>query len=513
MHNSSWFINLNRRKEISLLLGLAATAGIIIFFVMLYGRIGILPAASTNDDIWINDPAYFLLKQGTLRRAIHDDLIGSSIRDFYPPVAAVFTAAAFSTFGITQFGAGFGPAFATTLGIFGFAAALRNMLKTRWLWCFATSISIFFLPDTLKYTLYNRFEPYVFCFLGISFWLSSIRTGSRTQNFTAHVLAGLMVGGAAAAHYPVAPFVWVLAAIWLMRSQADARSLIPFAFGTSIAAIAGLLWVWPDVGPFFHQLSAAGAKYPYAERIDGLIHAPLGVLRSSPDNFVLMLFGTLGLVLTIWAPSRGAVAFFGFTVVSAFSALIWWPSLFYYGGISLVFGLACVFSDARAASTRPIIHAIAGWVIALFFVGTVANSAAVLATAHNQREERNFEAFKANLIKVLAHHDDGVILVDRPAHLALRDSVPDNRLFYTPQNDQSMIFASRILADDSAGGRISAIISWPELIEMHKSQWPVYAAFLKDADGNQKTGVAVSPFGIGPGVSHRGPYHVIVFFR
>src|SRR5665213_1805666 len=97
------------------LLRIGIFCGAAIVLATLWGRAGVLPAASAGDDIWFNEAGYSLLTRGVLSEPIHDDAIGSARRDFVPPIPGVIMAASFSLFGLTQFSDGSPAALAMTV--------------------------------------------------------------------------------------------------------------------------------------------------------------------------------------------------------------------------------------------------------------------------------------------------------------------------------------------------------------------------------------------------------------
>ena len=105
-----------------------------LFHALIWARTGYFPGASTGDDQWFSESAYYLLSEGALRRPMHDDELGSLNHDFLPPLTNLVQAGMFLVFGIGQFG--------------------TNAQSS--LWCLAISILVFamvLIPASTAYQL------------------------------------------------------------------------------------------------------------------------------------------------------------------------------------------------------------------------------------------------------------------------------------------------------------------------------------------------------------------------
>jgi hypothetical protein len=101
------------------------------FLVMLFVRTGVVPIASGGDDVWFSESAYWLLKDGQLRRPIHMNNM-SEYRDFLPPIPALFQAMSFSILGIDQLSMAISPSVAIAIIIvFGLIAEKGGSISKR----------------------------------------------------------------------------------------------------------------------------------------------------------------------------------------------------------------------------------------------------------------------------------------------------------------------------------------------------------------------------------------------
>ena len=67
-------------------------------------KVGLIPAPSSGGDIWYSKSAYWFLKTGVFQRSMHQEVVGSYIRDFYPPTPSIAQALSFSIFVINRAG-------------------------------------------------------------------------------------------------------------------------------------------------------------------------------------------------------------------------------------------------------------------------------------------------------------------------------------------------------------------------------------------------------------------------
>lgn len=75
----------------------------IVLVAFLFLRSGRFPAASKGDEVWWTESGYWLLLKGVLCWGVFDDPFGSSIKSFWPPVAALIQALNIKVFGLTAF--------------------------------------------------------------------------------------------------------------------------------------------------------------------------------------------------------------------------------------------------------------------------------------------------------------------------------------------------------------------------------------------------------------------------
>jgi len=465
----------------------AAIGALLFFFLFLVLRIGILPAASAGDDVWFDESAYWLLHEGALRRHIHENVIGDSVRDFLPPLDAILTAISFKIFGMTQFAVGFVPTFAAATGALGAAGGLRNRFGVPLICALGFAATAFYAPDFLRVAGHNRFEAIVFLFIGLGLYFGSLSPRHQAAKNLALGAAGLCAGAAAAAHYPVAPLSWSLVALWTCWRPRPLQALIPFCIGTAIAGVVGLLWIGPDMAMFLREM-----RYDHE-------HSFTAIPRT-----ILVYVGVAVAILAVVFPNRFsrslAIAGTLFTL-----AMMWWSSGAFYGAVASMLALVGFVYRQQFSTALTRRDYAARALLILLLASTSLWS--IIGTAHAIREypARNFAAFRRNLLQVLPRNNGGLVIIGHTPHLALRTCYGATQMHHL-LGEIAMTPPSTVLLDPTKTGQVQAII-----LEPNPAPWltsmPLYRAFLA---GPHKE-IDVSPFGIGPGVHHSGPYQVKVY--
>jgi hypothetical protein len=468
-------------------LRIAAIAALFFFFLFLVLRIGILPAASSGDDVWVDESAYWLLHEGALRRHIHANMIGDSVRDFLPPLDAILTAVSFKRFGLTQFAVGFVPTFASATGLVGAAGSLRNRFGLPLITALGLATIVFYAPDFLRVVGHNRFEAIVFLFIGLGLFFGSLAPRRQAAQVLALVIAGVCAGGAAAAHYPVAPLSWSLVALWSCWRPQPLKAFIPFCVGTGIAGIAGLLWIGPDIAMFLREM-----QYDHQHSFTLL------------SNTILVYLAVALAILALVFPNRLS-RWFAILGVLFTLAMVWWSSGAFYGAVASMIALVG-FACGQQRPASPGRRDYAARALLLLLLASVSLSS-VIGTAHAVREypARNFAAFRRNLLQALPRNNGGLVIIGHTAHLALRACYGADQMHHL-LGEIAMTPPSTMLLDPGKAGEVQAII-----LEPNSPPWltsmPLYKAFL----ARPHKEIDVSPFGIGPGVRHSGPYRVTVY--
>ena len=459
----------------------AALMAVAAMALFLCCRVGVLPAASAGDDVWYDDSAWWLLHEGVLRRHIHDNALGDAVRDFLPPVTALFTAGSFRLFGPTQFAVGIVPTASAAAGMAMLATALR--LRSRLGWALAAGLATvpFYAPDLIKVAGHNRFEAEVFLFIAAGLLLGSMRPTSRAGQWAALAAAGLSAGGAIAAHYPVAPFSWGLVALWACWRPKPLPALVAFGAGTVVAALLGLAWIGADLPLFWRQMTASGARYDHS-------------LARLPRETAL--YGMVSLACLAAVRQNRRARLFATVALLALPAMLWWATTAFYAAVATTLALAIVLAEPKPkAGARALTLALLG------SVSLVAVSAS--ATALRDRRARDGAAFTRHLRAVLPAGEGGLVLIDRAAHLALLPCYHAGQLHHMVAGDAATL-PSRVLLDPRMVGRVEAVVLDEAAAADHQRALPLYRAFT----ARHPRAVPVSAAGIG--IKGEPPYAMTV---
>ena len=473
------------------LVGFVAFVVIALFMVL---RIGILPAASAGDDVWYDESGYWLLNAGQLARAIHDNAAGDSIRDFLPPMTGVFTAGSFALFGYTQFAVGIVPTACCALGALFCVLALRRRFAAGWGAAFAVTVVPFFTPLLLKVVGHNRFEAQVYLLFCAAMLTAAVRGEAGLSRGRA-MSAGFLTGLATISYYPASPLVILTLFAWTIVDNKAWDRGTWFVAGGALALAGFLAWIGPDFGFFLEAMRINSSRYVETTSFSLLetvvftvpALATAGVLAVSPRTRLYAALVLAGILLRFVTP--------GFQFETA---------------LAMMAGLATLLLQPKAT---------AGWTAATMLAGrylvigtaalTTALATSGLWVAWNERSDRNYAAFERNLLSVMPPNHGGLVLIDRPAHLALRPNYGRSQLHHLV-GPNAQTGQSGVLEDSSQVGRVEAVIYWPpahaSLRDIARTT-PLLRAFLQRPYHT----VWVSPRGVGEQFVRGGkPYEVTV---
>ena len=473
------------------LVGFVAFVVMALFMVL---RIGILPAASAGDDVWYDESGYWLLNAGQLARAIHDNAAGDGIRDFLPPMTGVFTAGSFALFGYTQFAVGIVPTASCALGGLLCVMALRRRFTARWGPAFAVTVVPFFTPLLLKVVGHNRFEAQVYLFFCAAMLAAAVRGDVRLSRGRA-MSAGFLTGLATISYYPASPLVILTLFAWTIVDNKAWGQLTWFIAGGALALAGFLAWIGPDFGFFLEAMRINSSRYVETTSFSLL----------ETVVFTVPALATAGLL----AVSR-QTWLYALLVMAGFLLRFVTPGFQFEAALAMMAGLATLLLQPKAT---------AGWSAAIRFAGrylvigiaalTTALAVSGLWVSWNERADRDYAAFERNLLSVMPPNHGGLVLIDRPAHLALRPRYGRSQLHHLVGPD-AQTGQSMVLDDPRQIGRVEAVIYWPPahagLREIAHTT-PLLQAFLQRPYHT----VWVSPHGVGEHFVRGGkPYEVMV---
>ena len=473
---------------------IAGYAAFIVMAVFMVMRIGILPAASAGDDIWYDESGYWLLNAGQLARAMHDNAAGDAIRDFLPPMTGAFTAASFALFGYTQFAVGIVPTASCALGGGLCVLALRRRFSVGAGAALAIAVVPFFTPFLLKVVGHNRFEAQVYLFFCAAMLAGAVRGEAGLSRGRA-LCAGICTGLATISYYPASPLVILALTCWSIVDN-KAWQRLPWFIGGGALVLAGFLaWIGNDFGLFLSQMQANGSRY---------------VATTSFSLLGILIFAVPALAATAAMAATPGTRSYALVTLAGIFLSVGSPGFQFETALTMMLGLATlIFQPQRMDQWCDPIALFSRWLV----IGIGAVAMAVMAAgawvSSTERLDRNYSAFERNLLAVMPPHHRGLVLIDRPAHLALRPLYGRSELHHLVGPD-AQTAQSRVLDDPSQTGRVEAVVFWPsahESVTALSHTTPLLQAFLQ----RPYRTVWVSPRGIGPQFVRGGqPYEVMV---
>ena len=245
---------LDSRRVYFLLLGL-----LVFQVAVVWWRTPYLPAASTGDEVWFSESGYYLLNEGSLRKPMFTDGMGSAVHDMYPPMIAIGQAACFALFGVNAFGMMALSSLAFTATVILFYLNLRRRVPCNFALlatCALLGASMFerhmlsVRPETL-------IAPLFLAFLYV--WSSPTRdhTPGRIGLF-----AGVFAALACICYYPQSPYV-LLGILFLTfpLSRNELKSFGWFLAGSGLVLSGWATWIGIHWDFFYAQMIEIGRKY------------------------------------------------------------------------------------------------------------------------------------------------------------------------------------------------------------------------------------------------------------
>jgi hypothetical protein len=447
-----------------------------LFASMVFWRTGFVPIASGGDDVWFSESGYWFLKEGTLRRPMHQNPLRSDLRDFLPPIPSLAQAASFSAFGVNQFSMAIGPSIVTVLLVasvvmFGHhLGALRTIAA-------CSGLAIFAIPESFQRSIQSRYDIYVALFVMLSVaCLDLARLYRRPLFFSA---AGAWICLSVIAYYPsaiLAIIFIVLLIKWRIYRDVGIIDLASFLGGGLLPAIIFLVWIGSDLPWMLQYLSAAGQSYDSTGRLLRVA----GNLRLMPWSIVFLFVLNSTILGLLWGQGgyRGDLA--RATCAAALSCGLIMPvtSHALLPAMATLTVLAILFLVSLDSRARVLVAA-----TCLLLPGacTALAGATYSAMVLSSQEGRHIEPFGSQLRATI--NTDGLVLVDNPGWLPLRQHLPKGKLVhiagYSP--DASRADASAFFFDPQSSARISTVAIVPGT-QYRLAVFPTIIDFLHRAD-------------------------------
>jgi hypothetical protein len=262
---------------------------------------------------------------------------------------------------------------------------------------------------------------------------------------------------------------------------------LPFAF-----------WIWPDAALFFHQNSAYATGYHFEQHWYNFILLGSVQIQALVCGLLLVISlvskrltseGTPLIGLRIWCVGLALSA-----LVSAIMAVYAFNGMLIQTAMLASLCLLLTQLGRKPAGFSLPNATLA--VMAAVALGSILFTALVGFSTSGRRFStfgKQIEA-QSNL--------NGIVLVDNPAWLALRETLPKGRLIHLPPPamDASLLNRSIILNDPHSSTLISTIIVRKPELPVLRSEFPLIAEFLKRPD-------VEGPITIGDKL----PYRVVIY--
>ncbi len=458
---------------------------------MLLMRVGYLPPASANDDVWFAEEAYWLLKDGVLRSDWHQDALGSNVRAYYPPITPVVQAGVFSVMGISQFSMGIAPTAFVILTVGCMVLALQQLRFSGLALLFA--LAPFGVPDVFRYSLFLRYEFLVVFFLSLAFLLSVRLRASLGKPETSAFLIGVVSTLAGLSYYHVGPVCVLLGlALVLFAASAGKRRVLVvwFSTGCLLPLLVFASWIGADWRDFVSVMAKMAASY--------------GSQTSAGHWHFLAVAAAL--IVVTWSRRSLDVRDYAMAMTWLLTAFVFMalqlrhrtvlPIAYFatWCALMVVLSRKVPYLSGRSATVAGVLLGVPAALAALGLV-LVANL--------KSRDGRDYTPMKALMLSEL--NARGLVVTEAAGWLALREVVGRGKLIHyqipLPNGGPASLNVSKILLQGDPTP-ISTLIIRPALLDGAKTYSPALRAFLQ------------SPDVMGPiSVSEREPYRLVMYVR
>ena len=464
---------------------------LLVWAAMLLMRVGYLPPASANDDVWFAEEAYWLLKDGVLRSDWHQDALGSDVRAYYPPITPVVQAGVFSVMGISQFSMGIAPTAFVILTVGCMVLALQQLGFSGLALLFA--LAPFGVPDVFRYSLFLRYEFLVVFFLSLAFLLSvRLRASIGKPNVSAFLI-GVVSVMAGLSYYHVAPVCMPLGLALVLSAipHEKRRGLTAwFACGCLLPLWAFASWIGADWRDFLSVMAKMAGSY--------------GAPASAGQMHFLVVVAAL--VFLMWSKRVLGGRDFAMAMAWLLAAFVFMalqlrhrtvlPIAYFATWCAVVLVLSHKLPDLSGRYSR-------GVDVLLGVPALVAALGLVFAANLKSRDGRDYAPVKAAMLRGV--NARGLVVTEAAGWLALREVVAQGQLIHyqipLPNGGPASLNASKVLLQADASS-ITTLVIRPSLLDAGMTYSPALRAFLR------------SPGVVGPiSVSEREPYRLVMYVR
>lgn len=469
---------------------------IVTFFVLLMlARVGLIPSSSSGDDVWFSESAYWLLKDGVLRSDIHQDNIGSFIRDFLPPVPALFQSVSFSIFGINQYSMNVAPTIALLLSILMTLCVRLTGGRHSFTFVAASALAPFVIPDAVRYSLQVRFDIYVALCVNFALLLMYKLSKSSNKSTISINISTFIIGACLSfsiisyyQFFPVALILLICGLIIQGRAAPANIGRVLLIVGAAVPTFVFLIWIGGDIVFFLKQNLALASGYQFANRMSFGFYSSTVIFEAS----ICVIIAVICLIVVIRMGALGRIeANLRLLIVGLFIANIVCSimSVFAFRGMILCSALISshiiylTFEICSNVKARNEYRRRASLKIAILLMGSLGfvnlTAFSVLGLFNSAR---NYAIFGHEIVN--SSNLEGVVLFDNPAWLALRELVPAGSLVHIVgmAPDAAALNKSTIFEDRSYSKNVTSVIIREGNASAYIAKYPLLKAFLERKD-------------------------------
>ncbi len=442
----------------------APWALVVIIAIIIIAKTGLVPTASSGDDVWSGDTAYAFLKEGIFRTPMLSDATGRGEHDMASPPWVLVQAASIKLFGLTPFGLCAPVALCLLLMMLGIALLVRGV-GGRKEWAVLSAAGMFGSFVVERGLSQGRPEPWTALALVFSAW-SMLRGGRVMACFAG---ACLSVGGMA--YLPQSP---TFALAWLVMFVSahgfDRAAWGWAALGAMPGSAAFFTWLGLHWQEFLRQTMSVGADRYLAW---SNVWAPFGGLAShlgSQDWLQrvewLVVFVVAGIIAWRFRHVRAVrTVALGSAVSSLSLFMLAMPRLTAPSVLMMALLFAFAFQD-RSFVMRRLSQAMC---VALVLAGILRVSLLGL-TAAVQHQGRDYASVSTALRVAVA--DGGPVAIGKRAWLALREVMPPGDLDYLPYTYPSLPNTPLRAKRTDADTIYKHVVIERELVDTYASLYP-----------------------------------------
>jgi len=242
-----------------------------------------------------------------------------------------------------------------------------------------------------------------------------------------------------------------------------------------------LLWIWPDFALFFRQNFAYATGYQFSQHWYRFTW--FGTVQMQALGCVLLL--AIALVSHRSTGGSGQLIglrtkwFIGLAFATLLSAMM---AVYAFEGMlivsALLASLCLLLTQLEHKAARLNLQSVTLTVMAILAFALVVSTALLGFVGSG----RAFQAFGRQVRS--ESNLNGIVLIDNPAWLALRERLPEDRLIHLIPlvRDASLFNKSTMLDDPRKSSSVSTIVARNAMLPIFRAEFPLVAEFLQRPD-------------------------------